>query len=675
MKRTLILYASINVVLFIGYGFLIGGYGSLMALPLVLALSIAAGLMTYAKLRKTVVSVETILTGIKAALLDEMQTAGDLLGKEASRDTRKFLISAFKDEVNRIQQNRNRQAPPSIDHQTLLSGVQHIISGNQHLADEDLSIELANSIRDLLLISDAGKTAQKNHHEAGGTNELKFQFLIADLNNLVTSITDNSRNASKANQVAYKAKDIASENQGVVENAMDSMVAISKASEAVGGIIKSINNIAFQTNLLALNASVEAARVGKAGAGFAVVAQEVRSLAQEATTAAQLTEESIIEITSLVASAKTQVDQTTAAFVDLAEKAGTIGQVVEKIQKDTSRQGHEADRIHISILQMLSKQRDESGSLEGTGGFESHQSANLLLPRTFKIQTHWLPQSQFAGYYMALEMDLYRKYGVKVELLDGGPDSNSLFQLIKGDINFSTAWLSSALTTVDRGAELKLLAQIFEVSGLMLLCLKELNITKIEDLRHKSVSTWGGFLAYPVMALDMDHSLELHLLEDGVDVEKILQREIDAVAVMSYNEIFSFYDRGLKASDLTIFRMSDIGYNFPEDGLYTNRSTAENDPEVCKIVKQASIEGWQAVKRDTESALDIVMRHHERSAMKTDRRHQERMLTEVMKLIGISSEISGFLGQDDFNRTVDALLRIGLVREKVSYQHFFLTNL
>lgn len=103
--------------------------------------------------------------------------------------------------------------------------------------------------------------------------------------------------------------------------------------------------------------------------------------------------------------------------------------------------------------------------------------------------------------------------------------------------------------------------------------LKELNINKVGDLKLKSVRSWGGFLSYPILALDMDLNLAIHMVEDGVAVDKILEKDREVVTDMSYNKIFFFYDRDLKREDLTIFCFSNIGYSFPEDGLYTNHVT------------------------------------------------------------------------------------------------------
>jgi|GEM_PF-387445 NitT/TauT family transport system substrate-binding protein len=632
------------------------------------------GLAYYFLNRNLLINTNNVLPGIKFALLNDMNSAGRLFGS-ASTNIRSYLVTVFKEEIKRFQQVEKAHGSELINPGNVLRGIEHSLDDNFIEADKILTPGLGKQINQLIREHvQVSRIITPHPDRVKALDQDKVESLIIDLKNLVDSILGCSRNAAKANQIAFKARDIASENQDVVKGAVESMEAINKSSEKVGDIVKTINDIAFQTNLLALNASVEAARVGRAGAGFGVVAEEVRNLAQKAASAAQSTEDSIHEIIKRVGLAETQVRQTTTSFIDLAEKAGNVGGIIENIQKDTSSQSHEIDRLHISLMQIAAKLKKEQTLAGESERIQRLQSPNLILPRTYKIQTHWMPQAQFAGYYMALEKELFKKNGVKVELLDGGPENNTLFDLIKGEIDFGTAWMASALTTIARGAELKLLAQVFEKSGLMLVCLKESNIRKIEDLKHRTVSSWGGVLAYPILAIDMDLGLELHHLEDGVDYEKMVQGEIDALAVMSYNEIFSFYDKGVKPENLVTFRLSEFGYNFPEDGLYTSDGILEGDPEICQMVKQATIEGWRQVVLDKEAALDIVMKHHKRSAAPTDRLHQQRMLDEVTNLVGTANNISGFLNKDDYDRTVKALVKIGMIKKNIDYNDFFIAT-
>ncbi len=105
---------------------------------------------------------------------------------------------------------------------------------------------------------------------------------------------------------------------------------ITAASEKTAQIIKKIDEIAFQTNLLALNAAVEAARAGESGAGFAVVAGEVRNLAQRAAAAAKETETLLGETQRYVKEGSDLIDKTTAEFY----RMGDLGKLTsEKIQE------------------------------------------------------------------------------------------------------------------------------------------------------------------------------------------------------------------------------------------------------------------------------------------------------------------------------------------------------
>lgn len=117
--------------------------------------------------------------------------------------------------------------------------------------------------------------------------------------------------------------------EAVMSQATDAMVDIGTASRQIGSIIDLIDTIAFQTNLLALNASVEAARAGDAGNGFAVVAQEVRRLAQSAAEASK-------KVGGLVEQCMSIVDHGTGVVGSAAEQLGTIADGVRKSSHDTT---------------------------------------------------------------------------------------------------------------------------------------------------------------------------------------------------------------------------------------------------------------------------------------------------------------------------------------------------
>jgi methyl-accepting chemotaxis protein len=130
------------------------------------------------------------------------------------------------------------------------------------------------------------------------------------IDNLVASIHEIARNAQGAASTARKAVDMASATSGT-------MAALGRSSQEIGAVIKVITSIAEQTNLLALNATIEAARAGEAGKGFAVVASEVKELARDTAKATE-------EIGSRIESMQGDTQRAVAAISE-------IGKVIEQI--------------------------------------------------------------------------------------------------------------------------------------------------------------------------------------------------------------------------------------------------------------------------------------------------------------------------------------------------------
>jgi methyl-accepting chemotaxis protein-2 (aspartate sensor receptor) len=158
----------------------------------------------------------------------------------------------------------------------------------------------------------------------------------ASMEQLGATVKQNADNARQANHLAMDASKVAAEGGAAMGRVADTMKGINDASLKIADIIGVIDGIAFQTNILALNAAVEAARAGKHGQGFAVVATEVRNLASHSAQAAR-------EIKALIATSVERVHQGTA----LVDKAGaTMQGVVGAIRRVTDIMGEISAATH-----------------------------------------------------------------------------------------------------------------------------------------------------------------------------------------------------------------------------------------------------------------------------------------------------------------------------------------
>jgi methyl-accepting chemotaxis protein len=181
---------------------------------------------------------------------------------------------------------------------------------------------------------------------------------------------------------AHQAKIMVGEAQQVVEDVsrhMEQMAQaigeVTKTSEETGKIIKTIDEIAFQTNLLALNAAVEAARAGEAGAGFAVVAGEVRNLAMRAAEAAKNTSSLIENTIKSVKRGNELTSATQGAFRKNMEITGKVGKLVDEIAAAAQEQAQGVGQVNKAIAEMDKVTQQNAASAEETASAAEELSA------------------------------------------------------------------------------------------------------------------------------------------------------------------------------------------------------------------------------------------------------------------------------------------------------------
>jgi methyl-accepting chemotaxis protein len=185
-------------------------------------------------------------------------------------------------------------------------------------------------------ISEAGEAlADGNRRQAGALVET-----TTALGALAGMTQENTAGAGLAKSAAGEARAAAEKGAGEISRLNGVMAAIDESSRDVGSIIKTIEEIAFQTNILALNAAVEAARAGEVGAGFAVVAEEVRNLAQRSAVAARETA-GRLQRASENSRLGNEVGRAVAANLhEILERARQVDRLVAEIAAASQKQNH-----------------------------------------------------------------------------------------------------------------------------------------------------------------------------------------------------------------------------------------------------------------------------------------------------------------------------------------------
>ncbi|MFA5206507.1 MAG: ABC transporter substrate-binding protein, partial [Lentisphaeria bacterium] len=166
---------------------------------------------------------------------------------------------------------------------------------------------------------------------------------------------------------------------------------------------------------------------------------------------------------------------------------------------------------------------------------------------------HWIPQAQFAGYYMADSKGFYRQEGLNITVLKGGPQQPPDRALAENKTDFSGLFLSTAVVRRAEGQPLINLAQLIQRSSLMLVARKSSGIRRPEDLDRRKVSLWSGGFEIQPRALFRNCNIHPVIVPQGSTINLFLRGGVDAASAMWYNEYHLLLAAGLDEEDLVLF--------------------------------------------------------------------------------------------------------------------------
>jgi methyl-accepting chemotaxis protein len=180
----------------------------------------------------------------------------------------------------------------------------------------------------------------------------KLQETNSALEEVASMSRQNASSAERAAQLMLETRQSVTRGSDAVSGTVQSMQVMSESADQVGRIIKTIEEIAFQTNLLALNAAVEAARAGEHGRGFAVVADEVRSLASRSASAAKETAVLLEANAQRVAEGERISRSAGEALHEIVSNAERAAQLVQEIAAACKEQNKGIQEITVAANQL-----------------------------------------------------------------------------------------------------------------------------------------------------------------------------------------------------------------------------------------------------------------------------------------------------------------------------------
>jgi len=293
------------------------------------------------------------------------------------------------------------------------------------------------------------------------------------------------------------------------------------------------------------------------------------------------------------------------------------------------------------------------------------------------VRLKWLPQAQFAGYYVARAKGFYEAAGLDVTINPGGPNLNSEALVAAGSDTFGVGGGSDSIMFA-RAKNLPLvsLAMMFQGSATVFVARKSSGIAGPKDFKGKKVGTWftgAQYLTFAMMAKAGLSQSDATIVPQPATNTPFINGDLDVLTTVNYNTLISL-ERTIPAAELNHIYPETYGLSTFKDPLITSEKVIADKPEMVQKFMNASMKGWRYAVMNKPETVDLMLKA---GGPTLERKHQELMLDEIAKLVLAGAAKTKGVGYTDLAAIAKEqaiLLDLKALTEKVDLDKAFNTR-
>jgi NitT/TauT family transport system substrate-binding protein len=282
------------------------------------------------------------------------------------------------------------------------------------------------------------------------------------------------------------------------------------------------------------------------------------------------------------------------------------------------------------------------------------------------VRLKWLPQAQFAGYYVAKAKGWYADEGLDLTINPGGPNIIGENLVAAGTDTFGHGGgAASLLQAREKGLGILGIGMLFQETPYRFVALDKSGVKSFKDLKGKTVSTWFTGTQFMLQAMLRANGIDpkdVKIEAQANSMVPFIEGKVDVASVTVFNEALVLKRRGVTPA--VVFNPADMGVNIPNESLIVNEKFAREHPKEVEAFLKASLRGWKYALTHQDEAVDILVKQQP-SLDRTEQKEQLAALPALMLYGEAKTKGIGYIDPKSLEFSNKFLVENGVLKKPV----------